>query len=73
MIFTDDHHPAHVHAIGPDGEAKIELGDAACAPALVWVRGGMRNADVRRALAEVTREQATMRAAWRRIHGDDRL
>ena len=72
VIFTDDHQPAHVHAIGPDGEAKIELGDATRAPTLVWVRGAMRKAEVRRALNEVAREQPRMRAAWRRLHEDDR-
>jgi hypothetical protein len=71
VIFTDDHQPAHVHAIGPDGEAKIELGDETRAPALVWIRGPMRNADVRRALTEVTRRQPALRAAWRRIHEAD--
>lgn len=71
MIFTDDHQPAHVHAIAPDGEAKIELGSNTRPPTLVWVRGPMTNADVRHALAEVTREQSALRAAWRRIHGGD--
>lgn len=72
MIFTDDHQPAHVHAIGPDGEARIELGDAARAPRLIWIRGAMRRAEVRRALAEVSRERSRLRAAWRRIHEDGR-
>ena len=72
VIFTDDHQPAHVHAIGPDGEAKIELGDATCAPALVWVRGALRNADVRRALNEVAAHQPALLEAWRRIHETDR-
>jgi hypothetical protein len=71
VIFTDDHRPAHVHAIGADGEAKIELGAPGRAPALVWVRGAMRNADVRFAFAEVARHQDAMREAWRRIHGED--
>jgi hypothetical protein len=25
VIYTDDHRPAHVHAIGPDGEAVFNL------------------------------------------------
>ena len=71
MIFTDDHQPAHVHAIGPDGEAKIELGEATEAPTLVWIRGRLSNTDARRALAEVAAHQTAMRAAWRRIHETD--
>jgi len=71
VIFTDDHQPAHIHAIGPDGEAKIEIGSATRAPALVWVRGAMKASDVRHALAEAVREQAAFRAAWRRIHEAD--
>ena len=71
MIFTDDRQPAHVHAIGHNGEAKIELGSPTRAPTLVWVRGAMRNTDVRFALTEVAREQAAMREAWRRIHGEE--
>jgi hypothetical protein len=27
VVFTNDHSPAHVHAIGVGGEARIELGD----------------------------------------------
>lgn len=68
MIFTDDHQPAHVHAIGPDGEAKIELGSPTRAPTIVRLRGRMSNAEARHALAEVSRRQYAMRAAWRRIH-----
>jgi hypothetical protein len=26
VIFTDDHEPSHVHAIGAGGEAKVDLG-----------------------------------------------
>lgn len=70
MIFTDDHQPAHVHAIGPDGEAKIELGGPARAPTLVRVRGALSNPDVRFALAEVIRNQAAMLQAWRTLHGE---
>ena len=71
VIFTNDHEPAHVHAMSPDGEAKIDLVAAGGAPVLVWVRGRMSNADVRRAMAEVGREQVRLLAAWRVIHGGD--
>ena len=40
VIFTNDHEPAHVHAVSGEGEAKIELGATSGAPALIWVRAG---------------------------------
>jgi len=30
MIYTKDHAPAHVHAISPKGEAKIEIETLEC-------------------------------------------
>ncbi len=71
MIYLNDHAPAHVHAVHPDGEAKIELASADSPPRLAWVRGRMTDAEVRRALAEVAREQGMMWNAWRRIHEGD--
>jgi hypothetical protein len=68
VVFTDDHAPAHVHAVGAGGEAKIELG--AAGPRLDWVRG-LSRADTRFAMGEVARELARLRAAWTAIHGDD--
>jgi hypothetical protein len=68
VIFTNDHAPSHVHAIGAGGEARIEIGAPDQKPRLTWVRG-LSNADVRRAMAEVAAEQRRMRDAWTRIHG----
>ena len=70
VIFTNDHEPAHVHAIGADGEARIDLGAEDQPVRLVWVKG-LSNATVRRAMAEVSRQRASMLAAWARIHGSD--
>jgi hypothetical protein len=68
VIFTDDHEPAHIHAVGGGGEAKIDLGLAGQAPKLIWVRG-LSNAEVRRAMAEVAKEGDRLLEAWTRIHG----
>ena len=68
MIYPNDHAPAHVHAVHPDGEAKIGLPLEDGPPRLAWVRGRMTDAEVRRALAEVAQEQDRMWDAWRRIH-----
>jgi hypothetical protein len=68
VIFLDDHEPAHIHAIGAGGEAKIDIGAPGDAPELIWTRG-LSNALVRRALAVVAQEQARFRVAWTAIHG----
>jgi hypothetical protein len=68
VIFTNDHQPAHVHAIGAGGEAKIDFGGAG-EPRLDWAVG-LSNADIRRAMAEVARERDWMMEAWVRIHGE---
>ena len=68
VIFSNDHEPVHVHAIGGGGEAKIDLGVDGRAPSLMWVKG-LSNADVRRAMAEVASERDRLLEAWTRIHG----
>jgi len=69
VIYLNDHSPAHVHAIGADGEAKIILGSEGEPPRLDWVKG-LSAADVRRAMAEVGAEQTRLREAWKRNHED---
>jgi len=66
VIFTDDHEPAHVHAVGAGGEAKIDLGPSDRGPTVVWVKGLSRG-DVRRAMTEV-KEGVRLLNAWTRIH-----
>ena len=46
VIYSDDHHPAHVHVFG-DGEVKINLAGAGGAPELVRAVG-MTRAEIRR-------------------------
>ena len=69
VIFTDDHRPAHVHAVGGGGEAKIDLGGADGPPRLAWARG-LSTGDIIRAMTEVARERAKLLAAWSQIHGE---
>jgi hypothetical protein len=66
-IFVDDHEPAHVHVFG-DGEMKVDLGDARGSAALLWAKG-MSRADIRRAMAIVTRERLVLLKRWKDIHG----
>jgi hypothetical protein len=66
VIFSNDHPPAHVHVFD-DGQAKINLLGADCAPELVWA-DAMSRGDVRRAMRIVTEQQAFLLARWKEIH-----
>jgi hypothetical protein len=67
VIYTDDHEPAHVHAIG-DGEAKINLAGAGGAPELVRA-AGMKSGDLRRAMRIVAERRDELMGRWRELHG----
>lgn len=63
-----EHGPPHVHVFNADGEAKVMIGDADEAPALVLVVG-MRKTDAVRALRMVEERQETFLTRWRESHG----
>ena len=63
-----EHGPPHVHVFNADGEARVTIGDAGEAPALVLVVG-MRKPDAVRALRIVEERQETFLARWRGYHG----
>lgn len=67
VIYKDDHEPAHVH-VQKDGEIIINLVGAEGGPE-VRSEFGSTNADVRKALRIVKREQAALLARWQEIHG----
>lgn len=67
VIFSNDHLPAHVHAIG-DGEAKINIVGADGQPELIWAVGLKRN-DIRRAMDIVAENQTAFLEKWTEIHG----
>jgi hypothetical protein len=67
VIFVDDHEPAHVHVFG-DGEAKINLTGANCAPELVWA-DGMTRTEIRRAMRMVAEQNQLLLMRWKDIHG----
>lgn len=68
MILTKDHPPAHVHAIGASGRAKIELDCTASRIALLW-HDGISRTDLRLILAETERAIQSLCDKWRAIHG----
>jgi hypothetical protein len=67
-VFTNDHGPAHVHAVG-EGHAKISLGDS---PGEVREieSDGISKKDMRRILGEVIDRHQECIEAWRLIHGN---
>lgn len=67
VIYTLDHEPAHVHITGA-GQAKINLLGPDNAPEAVY-EVGIKRADMRRLMLEVTRHRAHLLTEWERIHG----
>jgi hypothetical protein len=65
VMFSNDHHPPHVHVFGHGGEAKIVL--EADGVTLVSFAGISRG-DIRRLLHEAKREREQLIAMWRKIH-----
>ena len=68
VIHTDDHEPAHVHAIG-DGEMKIVVAANDGFPLAVW-SVGMKRGDERRAMDVVLERQTDFLARWWEIQGE---
>ncbi len=68
VVFTNDHDPAHVHVIGGEGRAKIELGTLRRTPKLVEVVG-IGKADMRKIMATVSHHRQFLLECWREIHG----
>ena len=67
MILTKDHPPAHVHAIGADGRAKIQLDCMNGCIELLW-HDGIPRGDLRQILAETERTIRQLCNKWRAIH-----
>ena len=70
VIYPTDHRPAHVHVIGPDGEAVFFLNCPAGPPEL---RESYRfgRAEVNRIRDRLAGRVAALCEEWRRIHGSD--
>jgi hypothetical protein len=69
VIYSNDHWPAHVHAIGPECEAKIALGEEGEHPCLV-TNDGLTRAELEWVLTEIGEQIEVLRQRWREIHGD---
>ena len=69
MIYSFDHHPPHVHVIGPGAEARIALGDGGQRPWLMK-NDGLSRRDLAEALGQIERNRDLLMQRWREIHGD---
>ena len=69
VIYSNDHWPAHVHAIGPDCEAKIALDEEGEHPRLV-TNDGLARSELESALTAIGEQVELLRQRWREIHGD---
>jgi Domain of unknown function (DUF4160) len=68
VIFTHDHRPAHVHAVGPDGRCVFNLN---CPSGPIELRevSGVTAAQIRRLARAIEAELEALCAGWRKIHG----
>lgn len=69
VIWPNDHRPAHVHVIGPDGEALFNLNCPDCPPEL-RESYGFRLADVNRIADALGEQVAEYCQRWSEIHDD---
>lgn len=70
MILTNDHPPPHVHVIGPEGRAKIQLDCQNGVVDLLW-HDGVQRTELRVILATVEAEIKRLCDVWRVIHGQN--
>lgn len=69
VIYPNDHEPSHVHILHPDGEVRIDLGNAAERPNIMTVEGNLKNKDVAKSLEMAKKHQGDWLEKWREIHG----
>jgi len=70
MIYSNDHPPAHVHIVGPNGSARVRLGEADRLP-LVLENEGLSRRQLTLALRAVLEHRHQLNEAWKRIHGQE--
>ena len=67
-IYTDDHEPPHVHVLGNDGEAIINLSGPYGRPEPIYVIN-IKRPDMKRLMAVVIDGQQYFLNEWLKIHG----
>ncbi|MDZ4767563.1 MAG: DUF4160 domain-containing protein [Chloroflexota bacterium] len=69
IIFTNDHAPAHVHVLSPDGMVKIALDD----DATVIKNTGVKAGDLKKMRKIVRIRIARLRDGWNALHPDKKV
>jgi len=69
VIYPADHRPAHVHVIGPDGEAVFNL-NCPRGPAEVRENYGLRRRELTIAEGAINEHIRELCRAWEDVHGD---
>ena len=69
VIYLNDHEPAHVHVVGPNGEARVRLGDVRVKPELI-ANDGLSTREVAETLAAIDAEWNVLQRRWKEIHGN---
>ena len=69
VIWPNDHRPAHVHVIGPDGEAVFNLNCPEGPPEL-RESFAFRLTELRRIEVALIEQLGALCAKWSEIHGD---
>lgn len=69
VIYPNDHRPAHVHVIGPDGEAVFDL-QCPNGPPELRECYGFAISEANRIAAQLGRHLPDLCISWRSIHGD---
>jgi len=70
VIYPNDHRPAHVHVIGPDGEAVFVL-NCPEGPSALRESYGFRQGELGRIKDQVAATLAALCDEWSKIHGED--
>jgi hypothetical protein len=69
VIYPNDHRPAHVHVVGPDGEAVFNL-QCPDGPPVLRESFGFTRAKLNAIASELAAALELSCTEWRRIHGD---
>ena len=67
-IYPNDHRPAHVHVIGPNGEAVFVL-NCPDGPAALRESFGFNGVEIRLMATQISAQIGRLCREWRTIHG----
>ncbi|MFM0069240.1 DUF4160 domain-containing protein [Paraburkholderia aspalathi] len=68
LIYTHDHRPAHVYAVGPNGRCVFDL-NCPDGPLELREASGIATAQIRRLARAIEPEIQALCAQWRKFHG----